>query len=94
MDGKLHLETDYSQFFTKKTLEVFERLFIFCKLFVFTPSGMERYPRNHLMYFRQLWEFKDQSSLRSSSQTATQQILQQIDLSELSQVQGGFAKQS
>lgn len=94
MDGKLHFETDYSQFFTKQNARSVRAFVHFFKLFVFTPSGMERYPRNHLMYFRQLWEFKDQSSLRSSSQTATQQILQQIDLSELSQVQGGFAKQS
>jgi len=54
-----------------------------------TPTGRERYPRVHLMYFRQLWEFKNQSSLNTPSQTATQQILQQIDLSELQQIQEG-----
>ena len=58
------------------------------------PAGRNRYPRDHLMYFRQLWEFKNESSHawgRTSSQVASQQILQQIDLSELLQVQEGVA---
>ena len=60
-----------------------------CSLKPTTKSGIEKYPKEHLNHFKQLWEFKNSSNIRLPNQTPSQQILQQVDLSELGHVQAG-----